>query len=273
MKPTLKSALMLLLIGCVVLCCAQQNTSNEEWIQLFNGRDLNDWDIKIKGHELNDNYKNTFRVEDGLLKVRYDNYHEFNQKLGHIFHRSSWSHYKLRVEYRFVGEQIKGGKTGQFMNNGVMIHGQTAESMELYQDFPVSIEVQLWGDTIEGKWSTGNLCTPGTNVEMNGKLVEDHCIWSGSKTYMSSQWVRLEVEVHGGEIIRHFVNGKEVMHYEKPQLDPRSPHYDKLLPAHGNKILTRGTISLQSESHPTDFRTIELLNLEEEWNGEGERRK
>lgn len=266
MNHIFKLICILLLVGCAHFSYAQKDASDKEWMQLFNGKDLKNWDIKIKGHELNDNYKNTFRVEDGLLKVIYDNYEQFDQKLGHIFHRSIWSHYKLRVEYRFVGEQTSGGKKGQFMNNGVMIHGQTAESMELDQDFPVSIEVQLWGDTIEGVRSTGNLCTPGTNVEMDGKLVEEHCIWSRSETYMGNQWITLEVEVKGGEVIRHFINGKEVMRYEKPQLDPRSPYYDKLLQAVGNKILTKGTISLQSESHPTDFRKIEILNLGEDCN-------
>lgn len=266
MKPIFKFCYSLVFVGCSLFSYAQGKAPEKGWVQLFNGKDLKNWDIKIKGHALNDNYKNTFRVEDGLLKVCYDNYKEFDQKLGHIFYRGIYSHYKLRVEYRFVGEQASGGKKGQFMNNGVMIHGQTAGSMELDQDFPVSIEVQLWGDTIEGVRSTGNLCTPGTNVEMDGKLVEDHCIWSGSKTYMGNQWVILEVEVKGGDIIRHFINGKEVMYYEKPQLDPRSPYYDKLLPADGNKILTKGTISLQSESHPTDFRKIEILNLGEKCN-------
>ena len=253
--------LILLLVGFMQISYSQCTETDLEWVQLFNGNDLDDWDIKIKGHPLNDNYKNTFRVEDGLLKIRYDEYESFNDKLGHIFYRGSWSHYKLRAEYRFVGEQIPGGKKGQFMNNGLMIHGQSAKSMEPDQSFPVSIEVQLWGDTIGGKRTTGNLCTPGTLVEMNGKLIEDHCIWSDSKTYTGDQWVTVEVEVHGGEVIRHFINGCEVIKYEKPQLDPKGQYYEKLLPADGNNILTSGTISLQSESHPTDFRKIEILNL------------
>ena len=44
----------------------------KEWIQLFNGRDLSDWLIKFSHHDLGENYNDTFRVEDGLLKVRYD---------------------------------------------------------------------------------------------------------------------------------------------------------------------------------------------------------
>jgi hypothetical protein len=145
-----------------------------------------------------------------------------------------------------------------------MLHGQSAESMEVDQDFPVSIEVQLLGGNGTDERSTMNLCTPGTNVVMNGELLEQHCINSKSETYHGDRWVNVEVEVKGGEIIRHFVDGKEVMYYEKPQLDPRDQYYEKLLPPDGNKIITKGTISLQAESHPTDFRKIELLDLSAE---------
>ncbi len=239
-------------------------TVSENWVQLFNGKDLNDWQIKFKGSELGENYNNTFRVEDGLLRVSYDNWDEWNGKFGHIFYKGEFSNYRLRVEYRFVGNQVKGGPGWAFRNNGIMIHGQPAETMELDQDFPTSVEVQLLGG-VEGKGerSTCNVCTPGTNIVMDGNLIEQHCINSKSETYTGDQWVSAEVEVHGGKVIRHYVNGKEVMHYEQAQLDPRDQYYDKLLPADGNKILSKGTISLQAESHPTDFRKIELLELDE----------
>ncbi len=237
---------------------------DENWIQLFNGEDMNDWQVKFTGYELGENFNNTFRVEDGLLKVRYDEWDEWNNQFGHLFYNGEFSHYRLRAEYRFVGDQVKGGPGWAFRNNGLMLHGQSAESMEVDQDFPVSIEVQLLGGSGEGERSTMNLCTPGTNVVMDGVLVEDHCTSSGSKTFHGDQWVSVEVEVRGGEIIRHFVDGEEVMSYEKPQLDPRDQYYEKLLPEDGNKIISKGSISIQAESHPTDFRKIELLVLDEE---------
>ena len=240
------------------------SAEGENWIQLFNGKDLDDWQIKFTGYELGNNLNNTFRVENGLLRVRYNEWDKWDNQFGHLFYKDEFSHYRLRVEYRFVDEQVKGGPGWAYRNNGLMIHGQSAESMELNQDFPVSIEVQLLGGSGKGERSTMNLCTPGTNVEMNGVLVEEHCINSGSKTFHGNKWVTVEVEVRGGELIRHLVEGVEVMSYEKPQLDPRDPYYEKLLPADGNKIISKGTISLQAESHPTDFRKIELLVLDEE---------
>ena len=234
----------------------------ENWIQLFNGKDLNDWKIKFSGYVLGYNYNNTFRVEDGLLRVSYDEWDLWDGHFGHIFYKDEFSHYRLRVEYRFVNEQVNGGPGWAFRNNGLMLHGQSAESMEPDQNFPVSIEVQLLGGDGKNERTTMNLCTPGTNVVMNGELIEQHCINSNSKTFHGDQWVTAEVEVRGGEIIRHFVGGEKVMSYEKPQLDPREPYYEKLLPEDGNKIISKGTISLQAETHPTDFRKVELLVLD-----------
>ncbi len=240
-----------------------EKSTDENWIQLFNGKDLNDWDIKFKGEELGVNYKNTFRVEDGLLRVSYENWDEWNGKFGHLFYKGQFSHYKLRVEYRFVGRQVKNGPGWAFRNNGLMCHGQSAESMELDQDIPTSIEAQLLGGISgKGERSTMNLCTPGTNVVMADSLIEQHCINSKSKTCLDDEWVTVEVEVRGGESFTHFVEGEQVMYYEKPQLDPRDQYFEKLLPADGNKILTKGSISIQAESHNTDFRKIEVLVLE-----------
>ncbi|WP_372932358.1 3-keto-disaccharide hydrolase [Mariniphaga sediminis] len=240
-----------------------QASVEENWIPLFNGKNLEGWQIKFTGYELGYNLNNTFRVEDGLLRVRYDDWDDWGGQFGHIFYDGEFSHYRLRVEYRFVDKQIKGGPGWAYRNNGLMLHGQSAESMEIDQDFPVSIEVQLLGGNGKNERSTMNLCTPGTNVEMDGILIEQHCTNSGSETFHGDQWVSVEVEVKGGEVIRHFIEGKEVMSYEKPQFDPREQYYEKLLPADGNKIISQGTISLQAESHPTDFRKIELLILEE----------
>ena len=246
----------------VLVSCSQSNTKKENWIQLFNGKDLSDWKIKIKGSPLNENFKNTFRVEDGLLKVRYDQYEKFDGHFGHIFYKKAYSHYKIRVEYRFVGDQLTGGPGWAYRNSGIMLHGQSPESIELDQDFPVSIEVQLLGGNGKDERSTLNVCTPGTNIVLTGSLWTTHCTNSISKTYHGDQWVTAEVEVQGDSLIRHTMEGKTVLKYTKPQLDPTEKYYANLLPANGNILLSKGTISLQSESHPIDFRKVELLDLD-----------
>ena len=255
---------LLLAILLVFVFSSFQEKKEKGWIQLFNGKDLNDWKIKFTGFELGVNYKNTFRVEDGLLKVRYDQYDKFNGEFGHLIYKHPYSHYKMRVEYRFVGEQAPGAPSWAYRNNGVMIHSQSPESMEKDQQFPTSIEVQLLGGDGTGERPNLNVCTPGTNIVMDGKLVTEHCINSTSKTYNGDQWVTAEVEVQGDSIIKHIIDGQVVMQYTKPQLDERDANYQKLLPPDGDKMLRSGYISLQAESFPTDFRKVELLNLGDE---------
>lgn len=266
MRKTSLKFIFFLLAAALMAACVSPKPKDKGWIQLFNGKDLKDWDIKIAGFPLNVNYGNTFRVEDGLLKVRYDQYKSFDNHFGHIFYKHPFSHYKIRVEYRFVGEQCPGGASWAYRNNGIMIHGQSAESMGLNQDFPVSIEAQLLGGNGKDERTNLNVCTPGTNIVLNGQLYTQHCYNSNSKTYAGDQWVTAEVEVEGDSIIRHILDGKVVLEYSKPQLDERDVNYQKLLPPDGNKLLKKGTISFQSESHPTDFRKIELLNLGDDCN-------
>jgi hypothetical protein len=237
------------------------DTPSEGWISLFNGKDLEGWTPKIRGYALGENYADTFRVENGAIKVGYAGYSKFDSKFGHLFYKTPYSHYRLRIEYRFVGDQCPGGPAWAFKNSGVMIHGQSAESMKKDQDFPVSIEVQFLGGTGRGTRSTGNLCTPGTNVVMGGKLITQHCTNSTSKTYNGDQWVTVEVEAHGNGVIKHIVNGDTVIEYEKAQLDDRDPNGRALI-KNGEKMLSGGTISLQSESHPIEFRKVEILPLE-----------
>lgn len=256
-------AKFLFLLILVVSCNSAPNKAEEEnWISLFNGKDLESWDIKFKGHELNDNYNNTFRVEDGLLKVSYDNWEKWNSEFGHIFYNKPFSYYKLRVEYRFVGDQVEGGPGWAFRNNGAMLHSQPAATMELDQDFPVSIEAQLLGGDGVAERHTSNVCTPGTNIVMDGELITRHCTESTSKTYAGDQWVTAEFVVLGDSIIHHILGADTVMTYMKPQVG--GAHEGFALPE--GTLLKEGYISFQAESAPCEFRKIELLDLSKKYN-------
>lgn len=259
MKIIKLSVCFLLLIS--ISCQTQKNFSNE-WIQLFNGKDLKGWDLKIAGHDLNENYGETFRVEDGVLKVRYDQYQNFDEQYGHIFYKQKFSAYLLAIEYRFTEEQASGGPGWAFRNSGVMLHSQSAASMGKEQDFPISIEVQFLGGSGQYERSTSNLCTPGTNVILNGKLFTAHCTNSTSKTYQGDQWVRAEILVLGDSAIKHILEGDTVLRYEKPQIGGGNvTNYDPAVKKDGQP-LKEGYIALQSESHPVEFRKVELFNLE-----------
>lgn len=260
MKILPHSLLMMLTLIVVCFACAPDK-EEKDWIQLFNGKDLNDWDIKIAKHELNDNFGNTFRVDSGKMIVRYDQYDSFRYQYGHIFYKKKFSYYLLAVEYRFVGDQATGGEGWARRNSGAMLHCQSPQSMMRDQDFPISIEAQFLGGLGEGERPTANLCTPGTDVHLADTLFTQHCINSNSKTYNGDQWVRVEMLVLGDSLIRHMVNGDTVLEYTKPQIGSGVVHnFDSAVKLDGTP-LTEGYISLQSESHPIEFRKVELLEL------------
>jgi len=238
---------------------SDKSSASQEWIQLFNGKDLDGWIIKMCKHPLGENYNNTFRVENGMMVTRYDQYESFDGEYGHIFYKNPYSHYKLRVEYRVVGEQVSGGAGWALRNSGAMLHCQSPESMLIDQEFPVSIEGQFLGGLGDGPRPTANLCTPGTNVVMDGELVTRHCINSSSKTIDGEAWVQVEFVVYGDSIIHHLVNGDTVLTYSKPQVGGGSIPEGYPLPEGTN--IPSGYISLQAESHPFDFRKVELLDL------------
>lgn len=252
------------------------NPDTEEWISLFNEKDLTGWDIKFSGHELNDNYKNTFLVQDSMIRVSYDSYDSFNGKFGHMYYDTPFSYYKLSFDYRFTGNQIPGGSHWNVRNSGIMLHSQSATSNEFGQTFPVSVELQLLGGLGEKDRTTGNVCTPGTAVVMGDTINFDHCIKSNSKTYHGDQWVHVDATIMGGEYMEFIIEGETVLRFEKPQINGGFIHESQEGKdwerakindtkadwiAKKGHILTNGYIALQAESHPIDFKNIQLLDL------------
>ncbi len=259
----MKTTLSLILLSALFMvgCQEKNDPAKEEWVQLFNKKDLSGWHVKIRGYDLDDNFGNTFRVQDSMLTVSYDQYDTFRTRYGHIFYEDKFSYYKIATEYRFIGEQATGGEGWATRNSGIMVHGQDPKTMGKDQDFPISIEVQLLGGLGTGERPTANLCTPGTHVYMGDTLFMEHCINSKSKTYDDDQWVRVEVLVLGDSLIAHIVEGDTVLHYSKPQIGGGVvSNFDPEIKLDGTP-LTEGSISLQSESHPIQFRKVEILNL------------
>ena len=255
--------IILVALVLAVMPLAAADPEKEEWIQLFNGRNLDGWTPKFSKHELGENFNDTLRVENGILEIRYDKWQTFDGEFGHIFYKDPYSYYRLRAEYRFVGEQVPGGPAWAKRNNGLMLHCQKPATMLKNQDFPISIEVQLLGGLGDGKpRPTANVCTPGSNIVMSGQLHTQHCTNSSSQTYDGDQWVSVEVEVRGDESMRHIIGGRTVLEYTKPQIGGGAANpVDPAVKIDGTPM-TSGYISIQAETAPTDFRKIELLNLE-----------
>ncbi len=234
--------------------CASLAFGDEKWIPLFNGKDLEGWTPKVADFPLGENPGNLFRVEDGLLKVSYEDSGEFKGQFGHLFYKTPYSHYRIRGEFRFTGEQQKGGPEWAFRNNGFMLHSQAPETMKLDQKFPNSIEVQFSGADAGKNPKTaqrpmGCLFTPGTKVTRDGKDYKGGDKSASGEPMSATDWVTVEAEVRGGEEIVHYVNGKEVLRYQNIRLEDGTP-------------LTSGYIAIQGETHPIEFRKIELQVLE-----------
>lgn len=248
--------------------CNSQNeaakTAEKNWVSLFNGKNLDGWTPKFMGYPAGENYKNTFRVEGGLLTVSYDQWQTFeDDRFGHLFTNQSYSDYRIRVEYRFVGEQVT--KDPQYAwayrNNGVMLHSPPAENMGIDQPFPISGESQLLGGNGIDERMTGNFCSPSTNIIKDGKLVTKHCLKSNSKTFHGDQWVTFEAEVRADGNVKQFINGELVFEYSELQVDPTDTWGKKWLDEGNPLTITKGHISLQAETHPTQFRKIEIRQL------------
>lgn len=259
--------ILLALLGCSSPGKNDQYSADkpeQEWISLFNGKDIDDWIVKIHHHETGVNFGNTFRVEDSIIKVRYDKYGDFNEQFGHLYYKQPFSHYKLVVEYRFVGDLHTGAPEYTLRNSGVMFHSQDPRTMPKEQNWPISVEMQFLGGLGDGNpRPTGNMCSPGTDVVYEGEIDPRHCIESTSETYDGDQWVRAELIVLGDSLITHIINGDTVLQYSKPQIGGGVVDgYDPAVWQVG-KPLKEGYIALQSEGQPIDFRKVELLNLEE----------
>lgn len=252
---------LLIALSCMAFS-AQAKPKKEKWIQLFNGKNLTNWTVKIHHHEVGDNFGNTFRAEDGMIKVRYDQYDQFNERYGHLYFNKPFSHYKLRLQYRFTGVWRKDAPDYTEKNSGVMFHSQDPNTMPKEQDWPISVEMQLLGILADGKpRPTGNMCSPGTDVVFQGKIDPRHCINSTSKTFENEQWITAELIVRGDSLVTHMINGETVLEYTQPQIGGGvANRYNPALKIDG-KLLKSGFIALQSEGQEIDFRHIELLDL------------
>ncbi|SHJ70203.1 protein of unknown function [Arenibacter nanhaiticus] len=258
----LYSACLLILCQCTTLKPVAQE-QNGEWVHMFNGKDLNDWTTKIHHYEVGDNYGDTFRVEDSIIKVRYDKYEgDFNERYGHLYYNTPYSYYHLVIEYRFVGELHPGAPGYTIKNSGVMFHSQDPRTMLKEQDWPISVEMQFLAGLEEGSpRPTGNMCSPGTDVVYEGKIDPRHCINSTSKTYYGDQWVRAEAIVLGDSLVTHIINGEKVLEYTQPQIGGGVANgYDPAVKIDGT-LLKEGFIALQSEGQPIDFRMVKIKNL------------
>lgn len=261
----LKSVLSALSVATLLFGCnpVLKQEPQDQWIPLFNGENLDNWITKIYSYPTGENFANTFRVKDDVIQVNYDGYgEEFGDRYGHLYYETPFSHYHLKLEYRFVGDLYPGAPSYTLRNSGVMFHSQDPRTMPVNQDWPISVEMQFLGGLGDGvARPTGNMCSPGTHIVYQGKLLETHCINSLSKTYDGDQWVRAELIVRGDSVVTHIIESDTVLTYSKPQIGGPVVNNYKQAEKIDGRILDHGYIALQSEGQPVEFRNIYLKDL------------
>ena len=222
-----------------------EGEAEEVWIQLFDGENIHGWTPKFVGYDLGVNFRNTFVVRDGFLTICYDNYKQgFGDNIGYLFYKDEFSHYVLRVEYRFLGARSSTLVESSVQTCGLMLHGQSAETMNKGQRRPVSVAARLLDEYtgLHGAQGEGRADNLSLNTKADASQLE-------GKQQEADQWITSIVEVHGGRVIRHKSGGLLIAEYKKPSRRDGS-------------LLDSGTISLQANSCPIQFRKIELKVLD-----------
>jgi hypothetical protein len=255
----------ILLLAALAASCAPlpADPPKRGWQPIFDGKSLDGWTPKIAGYPVGEDPRHIFTVKDGALRAAHDGYDKFEGQFAHIFWKTPVSAFRIRFEYRIFGKMLPGGQPWQHSNSGLMFFSQAPETMTRDQQFPVSLEAQLLGADRPTPEPSGNLCTPGTNVLIDGKPAVRHCTLSSSPILPNGRWIRAEVEVARDGTITHFIDGQQVLRYSAPQLDPNDPLAKPVIERAGGRIaLTGGYLALQGEGHPVEFRNIELMSLD-----------
>jgi Domain of Unknown Function (DUF1080) len=273
-RKTLKTQVWALMFTAIAggTVFAQGGPNDTVWTKIWNGTNLSDWDIKFQGSALNVNLNNTFRAVDGNLEVNYSGWTGFNNQFGHAGYKvRPFSFYFIRAEHQHWGAQPSGSPGWARENNGLMLHSQSVASMGQNQDFPVSMEVQLLGsgNTESDNNSTLNLCTPGTafyTTPTGGTRNDSHCFSASTNTRVGTGvWQWSSVLVMGDSIIRHYngptATGTPTLTWYRPVRATNSGAGGITIPMVNNERITEGYITIQAETHPYRFRTIEVLNL------------
>ena len=130
------------------------------------------------------------------------------------------------------------------------------------QEFPVSAEFDIVGGRLLGSHPTGDVCENGTRVTIAGAVLLAKCSKLSPVTIPGDEWVTILAEVQGAARVRQIVNGQLVVEYTDIVLDDKDPDAARLLNFGGDRSLGSGYISIQANSHPIEFRRIEILPSE-----------
>jgi hypothetical protein len=247
------------------------------WVQLFNGKDLDDWVPKFEHQTLGVNQNNTFQAKNGMLDVILDQPYS-KTGFGHLFYKKRpFSYYLLRLQFRFLSNTSAfntgasgdpGGWTTQ--NNGAMLHSQAPATMTKDQKFPNSIEFQLIGPLgkVNNPPRNANVCVPGTLISYPLEKGSDYYDGNGhhctdakyhsldyNKTLNNGTWIYSMGKVLADSEMVFYVRSRPDTAWDSVM------GFSKIRAASSKAPLKEGYITIQAEGTSTEFKTIELLDL------------
>jgi hypothetical protein len=151
----------------------------EEIIPLFNGKDLSNWEFKLKDPAVDP--ATVFTVQNGVIHIS-------GNPFGYMRTKGSYSDYKLHVEWRWPVEPT---------NSGVFVHGQLPDA--------------IWLKCVECQLKAGNagdfVCMNGAGMkEMKDKSNIVVAKMAASSEKPVTEWNTMEV-ICNSNTIEVFVNG------------------------------------------------------------------
>lgn len=236
-----------------------------QWRDLFNGKDLKNWQVAIAGQEPGKDPDQLVQVRDGNIHMYADTDENANVPFGVIVHEEEFSHYHLSLEYRWTGKKFAPRKEA-IRDAGLLYH-----STETNMVWPESVEYQIQeGDTGDIVFiRTGGFTwmhpNPEKAPEGQGKpgLLPEHGGYlmprvTNTWDYIgrfpvldrNEGWNQVEILVRGADYAEHMVNGKTKARLFDLQNQDGSPR-------------SKGKISLQLEGAEIEYRNIRIRPLPE----------
>lgn len=166
-----------ILLGCCVLSSCESTSAGNAAIELFNGHNLDGWDIVNDG---------TFSVEDGVLKI--------NRGTGWLRSSDTFGDFILTMEFRFLEEGansgifVRTGPTSADDDNGWPNNGYQIQCMDTLTGTPLAHMIPYGAPPFEhqsdiealkkaykpaGEWHTYEITAEGESlqVSLNGVLI------------------------------------------------------------------------------------------------------
>ncbi len=291
MKRSVTQSRFLLVGGLTFLSCgvsiAQPVTlpfpDSAGWIKLFRGTNTSDF-YEFTATGLVAPSLNQLAFPSGPFSIQAgDTIRTSGSPNGQLIFRQPFSHYRVQVQLRWPGALGNTGLMTKIQENDSSQGGALPRAVECQGD-PNQGMGQIWalgsiGGVSGGTWITvhARMVTHPFNASAqaaqadsnapeidyggvgapNNNLIIGFPGWQQPRpvALTNGGWVTFEVESHGRDTTRHFIDGQKVMQYRNPRIAPR---------ANANlviKYLTEGLLSLQSEGTVVWYRNFRIMLL------------